>query len=117
MLRESHQPWIALLVLCSLLGMGTYFWHRAAMMDGLIDIDQAQKIDYQLQVDINSADWPQLVVLPGLGETLAKAIVQYRQQSGPFRSLDSIQQVPGIGKKKLEQLRPFLKPIEFQSVD
>jgi len=42
--------------------------------------------------------------LPGVGPALARAIVRSRQQDGPFRSLDDLRRVPGLGEKKLGQL-------------
>ena len=66
----------------------------------------------EFKVDINSASWSEIMVLPGVGEKLARAIVDHRIQSGPFNSLDAVQDVTGIGEKKLEKLMPFLLPID-----
>ncbi len=114
-LWRDHQPFIAAIIVCCLIGMGFYFWHRSIITNGLIDIDRASRIEAEFQVDINSADWSEIVILPGVGEKLARAIVDYRRESGPFDSVAEIKEVPGIGEKKLEQLRPFLLPIGSQS--
>ena len=110
-LSHEHQPLIAVVLLVCLIGMGGYFYHQSIVTQGLIDIDRAEQVPASFHVDINSADWPEIVVLPGVGEKLARAIVEHRTETGPFSSLDSIQDVPGIGEKKLEKLRPFLLPI------
>ncbi|HVP21864.1 MAG TPA: helix-hairpin-helix domain-containing protein [Anaerolineaceae bacterium] len=48
-------------------------------------------------IDINSADATLLDQLPGIGSTKAAAIVAYRQEHGPFKRIEDIQNVPGIG--------------------
>ncbi|GAA2743487.1 MULTISPECIES: ComEA family DNA-binding protein [Kitasatospora] len=59
-------------------------------------------------VSLNRATAEQLDTLPGVGPTLARRILQYRQDHGPFRSLDQLRQVPGIGARKYEDLKPML---------
>jgi len=56
-------------------------------------------------VDLNSATAEQLDALPGVGPATAAAIVAYRTQHGPFRSVDELLQVHGIGPAKLAALR------------
>jgi competence protein ComEA len=56
-------------------------------------------------VHINSATREELEVLPGIGPSLAQAIIDYRTEHGPFTSLDDLDQVPGLGPTKLEALR------------
>ncbi|GGO98991.1 ComEA family DNA-binding protein [Actinomyces gaoshouyii] len=57
------------------------------------------------QVNINTADATALEALPGVGPALAKRIVDYRAEHGPFVTVDSLLDVPGIGQAKLEALR------------
>ena len=111
-LWKEHQPYIAILLISCVIGMCAYFWCHSIITGGLIDIDQAEPKTAEFKIDINTAEWPEIVVLPGVGEKLARAIVDYRQSAGSFQTLDSIQEVSGIGEKKLEQLRPFLHPIQ-----
>lgn len=56
-------------------------------------------------VNINTASASELEKLPGIGPALAQRIVEYRDSHGPFASVDSLTDVPGIGKAKLEGLR------------
>jgi competence protein ComEA len=56
-------------------------------------------------VDLNSATAEQLDTLPGVGPATAAAIVAYRTQHGPFRTVDDLLQVHGIGPAKLAALR------------
>ncbi len=56
-------------------------------------------------VDINTATNGELEQLPGIGPKIAAAIVEHRSTNGPFRSIEDLQLVKGIGPKKLEALR------------
>jgi comEA protein len=60
------------------------------------------------RVDLNRATVADLVRLPGLGPKRAAAIVENRERVGPFRSVDEVTRVPGIGPAILERLRPRL---------
>lgn len=57
------------------------------------------------KVNINSADITQLQTLSGIGASKAQKIVAYREQHGPFKSIDDLANVSGIGEKTLESLR------------
>lgn len=62
-----------------------------------------------LVVDINTADETLLTSLPGVGPVLARRILQYRQDNGPFASVEELMNVEGIGEKKFEDIRPWVK--------
>lgn len=57
------------------------------------------------KINVNIADAKTLEQLPGIGEVRAKAIVEYRQKNGPFRSIDELKKISGIGDKTFDQLR------------
>ncbi|MEA3485794.1 MAG: ComEA family DNA-binding protein [Candidatus Aerophobetes bacterium] len=57
------------------------------------------------KIDINRASLPQLTHLPGIGPVLAQRIIDYRREKGKFRTLLELQDVPGIGEKKLQQIK------------
>lgn len=59
-------------------------------------------------IDINSADETLLQTLPGIGPAKAAAIVTYREAT-PFKTIDDLSEVDGIGDKTLEQLRPLIR--------
>ena len=59
------------------------------------------------QVDINTASASELAGLPGIGESKAKAIVEYRA-ADPFQTVEDLKKVKGIGDKTFESLRPHL---------
>lgn len=55
-------------------------------------------------IDINRADAEQLTALPGIGEVLAGRIVAYREENGSFLSTQELQNVEGIGEKRLDAI-------------
>ena len=59
-------------------------------------------------VNINTASPEELETLPGIGEVLAATIVQYREEHGPFTSVDQLLDVSGIGEVTLEELRDLV---------
>ena len=59
-------------------------------------------------IDINSATASELETLPGIGPTYAQRIVDYREQNGPFASIEDITQVKGIGPATLDKLEELI---------
>jgi competence protein ComEA len=60
-------------------------------------------------IDLNSATAEQLDTLDGVGPATAAKILQYRAEHGPFRSVDDLDQIPGIGPKRLAAIRPRVR--------
>ena len=67
-----------------------------------------RKEDASLILDLNDGTIAQLEVLPGIGRILAERIVTHRTSHGAFRRIEELALVPGIGDKRLQQLRPFV---------
>lgn len=59
-------------------------------------------------IDLNTADAYDLDRLPGIGPAKAEAILAYREEHGPFQSVDDLLAVSGIGEVTLENLRPYV---------
>jgi competence protein ComEA len=59
-------------------------------------------------VDINTATAEQLDTLPGIGPATAAAIVEHRERTGPFASVDALLDVRGIGPAKLDAIRALV---------
>lgn len=108
---RKEQPLLAGMVLVSLIGIGFWCWRHSVRTNQIIDIDQRTHQTVSFQIDLNSATWSELSNLPGIGEQRAKDIVAYREQIGSFSSLESIQNVAGIGPRTFEQITPFLAPL------
>jgi len=64
------------------------------------------------KIDINRAEEWMLKALPGIGETLAQRIVDYRQQNGPFRNTNELTGVAGIGTTTYEQIKHLITVAE-----
>jgi competence ComEA-like helix-hairpin-helix protein len=60
-------------------------------------------------ININTAGVAELVQLPGIGPAIAARIVEYREQNGPFRRIEDITGVRGIGEARLNSLRSRIK--------
>ena len=67
-----------------------------------------QKILLGIPININEADSEELQALPGIGPSLAKRIVDYRETHSTFQSLNDLTKVHGIGPKTIEALRPLV---------
>ena len=59
-------------------------------------------------IDLNTATAEQLQELPGIGPTTAKAIIQFRKKSGPFKHVEDLLAIHGISRARLEKLRPYV---------
>jgi competence protein ComEA len=66
------------------------------------------------RIDLNHADRPELLQLPGVGEITAERIEEYRRAHNGFRSVEELRQVRGVGPALVERLRPLVevKPTE-----
>ena len=60
-------------------------------------------------IDINRASAEDLQKLPGIGPELARRIIEYRQRSGPFKRVEDLMVVRGIGPKKWKGIRPYVR--------
>ena len=57
------------------------------------------------KIDLNTADQKQLEQLPGVGPSTAAKILEYRKANNGFKSVNELQEVPGIGAKKFEEMK------------
>jgi len=61
------------------------------------------------RVDPNTARREELLQLPRVGPALADRIITRRESTGPYRSIDDLLEIPGIGDVTLAAIRPFLR--------
>jgi len=92
--REPKAWGITLLVLIAVCVLGTRFFATAAATN-----------PPRLRIDPNRAPLYELMLLENIGETTALKIIAEREQNGPFRSVEDLQRVKGIGPKTIESIR------------
>lgn len=110
-LRRGEQGAIAALLVLAWGVMGLHAWWQGGTRGRLIEIDEAPPRPAQYLVDINTAGVAELQVLPEIGPSLAERIVTERETGGPYRDLNDLRRVRGIGPRTLERIRPYLRPM------
>lgn len=86
------------------LGMDRHWWLPETEIVSVLKPE-----DIKVTLDINTAPWYELVLLPRLGEVKAKAIVAYREKYGNFKTLDELANVSGVGQSIVDAIRDYIK--------
>jgi competence protein ComEA len=111
LLRPRDRGAVAVVLGCCFALLGLTWLRHGGHRGDVIDVDRATPLVARFQVDVNRADWPELIQLPGVGQTLAERMVADRLRHGRFRDVEDLSRVPGIGPRTLEQIRPYILPI------
>ncbi|MCC6403413.1 MAG: helix-hairpin-helix domain-containing protein [Fimbriimonadaceae bacterium] len=82
---------------------------QASGVAPLLGTNPAPRPSQAQVVAINSASAAELETLPRIGPALAQRILDYRSTHGPFRSVEELVEVKGIGPKTMDKLRPRVK--------
>lgn len=108
-LNKRDQMFVSVFV-AVFLALSGYHW---ATLGGWgmqpIELKHQPARQYDFRIDINSASWVEWTQIEGIGEATAQKIIADRDSNGPFRKIDDLLRVKGIGPKKLESMRPFLR--------
>lgn len=108
LLRRADQATVCFLVTSCFVAILVHWVWATVSGDSLIEIEQAPVITPRFEVRVNHAEWPELTLLPRIGPTLARRIVEHRERHGPFRSVEQLEDVPGIGPKTVRRIQPFV---------
>lgn len=83
-----------------------------ALQPDLMEAEASGKMPPQVasvrRIDINIASAEEIATIPGLGVKKSEAVVLYRKIHGPFRKVEELKNVDGIGDKLLERIRPYI---------
>ena len=117
---DQHRGWgilardqltVAVITAIAIAAIAASWIYRGGLRGRMIDIETAAPVQVKFQIDINRADWPEWTLLPGVGETMAKRIVQHRSERGLFRSHADLLRVSGVGPRTFDRMRPYLLPL------
>lgn len=100
-LTQEERKVVLFLLTTALIGLGTSF---------LIKINSPLKCmvlpnDTMVKIDINKANLEDLLALQNISPLLAKKIIEYRNLQGPFRNLEELKEVKGIGEVRYHKLK------------
>lgn len=70
---------------------------------------EMNETDHEDTININEATEADLLTLQGVGPSKAAAIIGYREENGPFATVEELMNVSGIGEKTFEALEPFIR--------
>lgn len=84
-------------------------------LDDVMDFDKPAVLEGEptqgqptRKININTASQIELESLSGIGPVIAKAVIQYRLENGPFKDIEKIQEVSGIGPVTFEKIKPII---------
>lgn len=121
--KISLYEWVVL-GLTLLFVLGTLWWfHSTRPQEGvtLVEVSEDRQAVTPVEkpeapgmlggevLDLNTATLSDLTRLPGIGQTKAQAILDWREAHGPFRAVEDLLSVDGIGEKTWETLRPYVR--------
>jgi len=115
-LRRADQGTVAALILLGVGALVANWTYRGGLHAGVVEIDSASPLPLTWQVDVNSADWLELSVLPDVGDQLAREIVENRRRFGPFLSPTDLRRVRGVGPRTVARIEPYLAPFPARPV-
>ncbi|MFQ5713448.1 MAG: helix-hairpin-helix domain-containing protein [Candidatus Scalinduaceae bacterium] len=109
-LKFSRKELIATLFLITalLIGIGIKYsvdYHWWLPETKVVDPDPES---IRLKINLNRAEWYEFIILPGIGEKKARAIVEYRKSKGAFRTIEQLYEVNGIGKKTVNKIKDLV---------
>ena len=108
MKKQGLAPFLLISLLFLCLSTGLSFGRNLALTNPAPISPKTQSSADSQVLDLNQADLQQLMTLPGIGQTLATRIIDYRNTHGSFTSVAELLNIDGIGEGRLEALLPHI---------
>lgn len=107
-LVRSDRLFLVVAVGLILLLIAMQLWRRTSTGGETVEIQRLAEQRYEFRIEINEATWVEWMQLEGIGEIMGRRIVQDREERGPFRSIEDVRRVSGIGPKTMDNIRHHL---------
>jgi len=88
--------------------MVIYVPRKGESTEGYVPIQNGQQSQDKQTVNLNTAAAGELETLPGIGPSKAEAIIEYRDTNGPYKSIEDLKNISGIGDKTFEKLKELI---------
>lgn len=108
MLKKSHFLLVGLSVAFLCLLLGIFIGRNIPQGFTVTSGNHSVPATSSGMLDLNTATANQLEMLPGIGPTLARNIIDYRQQNGPFTRPEDLLNVAGIGAKRFNEILDYI---------
>jgi competence protein ComEA len=108
-LKRTDQVFVAALLALATVLMSAHWIRVSDWGREPVEIDRLATRAYEYRIDINRATWVEWAQFDGIGETLARRIVENRDLNGPFLRVNDLLRVRGIGRVKLDAMRRHLE--------
>jgi competence ComEA-like helix-hairpin-helix protein len=106
MFTVTNQEKQALVFVMSMVLLGLAAHYASKKYSGVVRFVNVR--NELIKVDVNKASFDELVATRVISERLAKKIIERREERGPFRCLEDLRQIKGVGAKRLEKLKEYL---------
>lgn len=116
-LKRTDQLFVAVLLAVATVLMFVHWIRVSDWGRQPVELDRLAARAYEYRIDINRATWVEWAQFDGIGETLARRIVEDRDRNGPFISVDDVLRVRGIGPVKLDAMRRHLEVDDSRRVE
>ena len=103
-LTSEEKQAVVFLMCVTLIGLGVYA--LAKKYSGVLRFVNVR--NEIIKIDANKASFDELVATRVISEHLAGKIIEYRLTSGPFRAVDGLRNIKGVGQKRVEKLKDYL---------